>query len=175
MACQRWISSAVWFFILNCHLLWLNWLLWRNYVVHFDIVPYPSMYHIYIQFIKITSSNGNIFRVTCLCEEFIGLRWIPPHKGQWLGALMFSLILARINAWVNNREAGDLRCHRAHYDVILTRKESFLLTTHLTPHLRPSLLWMWILSQISTIVLYSCYELLEMMFFNHQIPMIYWI
>ena len=40
-----------------------------------------------------------------------------PHKGQWRGALMFSLICARINGWVNNREAGDLRCHCAHYDV----------------------------------------------------------
>ena len=26
-----------------------------------------------------------------------------PHKGQWRGALMFSLICARINVWVNNR------------------------------------------------------------------------
>ena len=40
-----------------------------------------------------------------------------PHKGQWRGALMFSLICAWINAWVNNREAGDLRCHYIHYDV----------------------------------------------------------
>ena len=42
-----------------------------------------------------------------------------PHKGQWCGALMFTLICARINSWVNNREAGDLRCHRAHYDFIV--------------------------------------------------------
>ena len=40
-----------------------------------------------------------------------------PHKGQWRGALMFSLICAWINGWVNNREAGDLRRHRTHYDV----------------------------------------------------------
>ena len=40
-----------------------------------------------------------------------------PHKGQWRGALMFSLITAWINGWVNNGEAGDLRCHRAHHDV----------------------------------------------------------
>ena len=39
------------------------------------------------------------------------------HKGQWRGALMFSLICAWINNCVNNREAGDLRRHRAHYDV----------------------------------------------------------
>ena len=36
-----------------------------------------------------------------------------PHKGQWRGALMFSLIYAWINDWVNNREAGDLRRYRA--------------------------------------------------------------
>ena len=44
-------------------------------------------------------------------------RWIPPHKGQWRGALMFSLICVWINGWVNNREAGDLRRHRGHCDV----------------------------------------------------------
>ena len=40
-----------------------------------------------------------------------------PHKGQWRGALMFSLICVYINGWVNNREAGDLRRHYSHYDV----------------------------------------------------------
>ena len=40
-----------------------------------------------------------------------------PHKGQWRGALMFSLICVGINGWVNNCEAGDLRRYRAHYDV----------------------------------------------------------
>ena len=39
------------------------------------------------------------------------------HKGQWRGALMFSLICTWINSWVNNPEAGDLRRHRAHCDV----------------------------------------------------------
>ena len=42
-----------------------------------------------------------------------------PRKGQWRGALMFSLICTRINCWVNNGEAGDLRRHRDHYDVIV--------------------------------------------------------
>ena len=51
------------------------------------------------------------------------VRWIhrslvnSPHKGQWRGALMFSLICVWINGWVNNREAGDLRRYRAHYNV----------------------------------------------------------
>ena len=40
-----------------------------------------------------------------------------PHKGQWCRALIFSLICARSNGWVNNWDAGDLRCNPAHYDV----------------------------------------------------------
>ena len=67
-----------------------------------------------------TSSNGNLFRVTgLLCGEFTGPRWISLHKGQWRGALMFFFICDWINDWVNNREAGDLRRYRVHYDVIV--------------------------------------------------------
>ena len=40
-----------------------------------------------------------------------------PHKGQWRGALMFSLICPWKNGWVNNRIAGDFRRQHAHYDV----------------------------------------------------------
>ena len=42
-----------------------------------------------------------------------------PHKGRWRRDLIFSLVCAWINGWVNNREAGLLRRHRAHYDVIV--------------------------------------------------------
>ena len=41
-----------------------------------------------------------------------------PFKGQWCGCLMFSMMCAWTNGW-SNRDAGDLRCHRAHYVVIL--------------------------------------------------------
>ena len=43
-------------------------------------------------------------------------RWLRGIH-RWLGALMFSLICAWTNGWVNNQDAGDLRRHRAHYDV----------------------------------------------------------
>ena len=49
-----------------------------------------------------------------------GIHWSPvnsPRKGQWRGALMYSMICVWINGWVNNREAGDLRRYRTHYDV----------------------------------------------------------
>ena len=42
-----------------------------------------------------------------------------PHKCQWRGALVFSLICAWINAWINNRKTGDLRRHHARDDVIV--------------------------------------------------------
>ena len=71
----------------------------------------------------------------------------PPvdssHKGQWRWALMFSLICAWINAWVNNIGAGDLRRHRAHYDVIVMRKclsKSKIFPQNKTTHTRVSVI-----------------------------------
>ena len=58
-------------------------------------------------FCMVTSWNGNIFRVTA---------HLTMHKGQWRGVLMFYLIWDWMNDWVNNRDAGDLRRHCAHYD-----------------------------------------------------------
>ena len=92
-----------------------------------------------------TSSNGNIFCITGhLCGEFTGdVRGIhrssvnSPHKGQWCGALMFSLICVWLNGWVNNREAGDLRRYCAHYDVIVMGKLTICMTirTHVVSFL----------------------------------------
>ena len=81
-----------------------------------------------------TSSNGNIFRVTGhLCREFTGPRCIPRTKSSD-AELFFSLICVWINGWVNNREAGDLRRYRAHYDVTVMelpvmRKRFHILTS----------------------------------------------
>ena len=53
-----------------------------------------------------------------------GIHWSPvnsPHKGQWRGALVFSLICVWANGWVNNRDAGDLGRHGAHYDVTVLK------------------------------------------------------
>ena len=55
------------------------------------------------------------------CWPFVrGINQSPlnsPHKGQWGGALMFSLICAWTNGSVNNRGTGDLRHHCSLYDV----------------------------------------------------------
>ena len=66
-----------------------------------------------------TSSNGNIFRVTGpLCGEFTGHRWIPAQMPVARSFDFFS-----INVWVNNREAGDLRRHLSDYDVTVMAVE----------------------------------------------------
>ena len=68
-----------------------------------------------------TSSNGNISALLAICARS---PVNSPQKGQWRGALMFSLISAWINSWVNNRETGDLRRHRARYNVIVMNIDS---------------------------------------------------
>ena len=60
-----------------------------------------------------------------------GIHRLPvnsPHKGQWHGALMVPLVCAWINGWANNLKAGDLRRHRAHYDVIAMCVRVFTLS-----------------------------------------------
>ena len=93
--------------------VWTN--LWTNSWFTEDLRRLNS--HV-MSLYMMTSSNGNTFR---RYWPFVrGIHRSPvnsPHKGQWRGAFMFSLICACINDWVNNLKAGDLRRHRAHYDV----------------------------------------------------------
>ena len=62
-----------------------------------------------------TSSNENIFALLALCA------WNSPVNGEFPSQrpVMLSSIWAWARAWVNNQNACDLRCHRAHYDVIV--------------------------------------------------------
>ena len=81
-------------------------------ITEFDYWRTAQAHH----FIMMTSSNGNIFRVTDpLCGEFNGQRWIPRTKASdaELWCFLWSV------PWVNSREAGDLRRHGAHHDVIV--------------------------------------------------------
>ena len=84
-----------------------------------------------IGFRTITSLNGKIFRVTGhLCGQFTGPQWIPRQRH---GTLIISFICARINCWVNNREAGDSRRHRTHYDVIVMGTSCHWTMSHWKP------------------------------------------
>ena len=70
---------------------------------------------------KMTSSNGNIFRVTGpLCGEFTGHRWIPLTKASDVELRCILWSAPWINSWANYHEAGDLRHHRAPNDIIVT-------------------------------------------------------
>ena len=63
-----------------------------------------------------TSSNGNIVRYWPFVRGIHRSPVDDPHKGQWRGALMYSVICA----WwkrLNKRDTGDWRHHRVHYDV----------------------------------------------------------
>ena len=57
--------------------------------------------------------------------NFTGHRWIPRTMAS---DAEHSLIYAWINGWVNNPEAGDLKRHRAHYDVIVMQYKDVVLS-----------------------------------------------
>ena len=63
-----------------------------------------------------------------------------PHKGQWRGALMFSLIWIWTDGWVNNRDAGDLGCYRTHYDITCYNTVQYILMSPSYLFLYPFLL-----------------------------------
>ena len=76
-----------------------------------------------------TSSNGNIFRITGhLCGDFTVHRSMPCTKASDTELCFF--ICAWLNGWINNCEAGDLRCHHAHYDVIVMGKFTCKIMSH---------------------------------------------
>ena len=67
-----------------------------------------------------TSSNGNIFRVTGpLWGEFSSHRWVPLINTSDAELWCLFLVCAWTNGWVNNRDPGEFRCHRPHYEVTI--------------------------------------------------------
>ena len=90
------------------------------------VVFYGGVTQANLRIAIMTSSNGNIFRVTgSLCGEFTGHRWIPCTKSSDAELWCFLWFAHWINGWVNNREAGDWRRYRAHYDVIVMHQYHF--------------------------------------------------
>ena len=77
--------------------------------------PHNFMCAIYISWWRHQMETFSALLALCAGNSPVPVN--SPHRGQWRGALMFSLICAWINDWVNNREAGDLRRHRCHHDV----------------------------------------------------------
>ena len=101
-----------------------------------------------------TSSNGNIFRVTGhLCGEIHRWPVNSPHKRQWRGALMFNSICAWINSWVHNREAGNLR------PTILIGRNSHHKCTH---YITRKCEWLNTVSQFSTEIHFNTLTLVSL-------------
>ena len=106
--------------LMNCNLtaiIRLDQYHWGNREEYVCMDNTSTDYITTTKYIK-TSSIGNIFRITePSWREPPVTAVVSPHKGQWREALMLSLTYAWTNGWVNNRDASDLRRHRAHYDV----------------------------------------------------------
>ena len=68
--------------------------------------------------IMMTSSNGNIFRITGhLCGEFNGPGEFPTQRPVTRSFDVFFDLRLNKQLSKNSGEAGDLRRYRAHYDV----------------------------------------------------------
>ena len=97
-----------------------------------------------------------------------------PAQSQWREALVFSLIWAWINGWVNNHEAGDLRRHRAHYDVtvMFLRKDAacWQIMVLQIQHPKPNI-WFGVLNA-TAIIFVSHYYWLEISGIIHCVPVV---
>ena len=105
--------------------LWSCWWSGRR-TPHWRIPIARAPIHIYWSVLTCNFTNhDDVIKWKHFPRYWPFVRWIhrspvnSPHKGQWRGAFKFSLICAWINRQVNNREAGDLRRYRAHYDGIV--------------------------------------------------------
>ena len=82
----RWWNNGVGY--MSCYVLVIEWLFYKGkQLAHDDVIKWKHFprYWPFVQGIHRSPVNS-------------------PHKGQWRGALMFYLIFARINGWVNNHE-----------------------------------------------------------------------
>ena len=92
-------------------------------IIDWNLEMFASMwFSLYWSFLALSSTwwrhqMGAFAALLALCAGNSPVPVNSPHNGQWRGVLMFSLICVWINDCVNNREAGDLRRHRGHYDV----------------------------------------------------------
>ena len=84
---------------------------------------------------------GTFSALLVLCAKFTGDRWIPRTKASDAELWCFLWSAPCINGWVNNREAGNLRRHCGHYDVIVMTNYDFLLQNVITLPVYLCLIW----------------------------------
>ena len=108
----RLFASKLFLIASKKHQLCISCLSWFEYICNRGRTSQHQL-----SIIMMASSNGSIFPVNWPFVRGIHRPLAnSPHNGRWHGALMFSLIYAWTNGWVNNRDSGDLRRHRAHCD-----------------------------------------------------------
>ena len=90
------------------------------------------MFDIHLKDYNFSQNHDDVIKrkdLPCYWPFVRGIHWSPvasPYRGEWRGTLIFSLICAWTNSCANNRDAGDLRRHRAHYDVTVMVNTNYL-------------------------------------------------
>ena len=103
-----------WFSTLGLHLIHISKRITKHYIRQSYKCLQTNMHGDVIKWV-----TGPLCRNSPFTSEF--------PAGQWRRALMFSLICVWIYHWVNNRETGDLRCNRTHYDVtVMTNRNPII-------------------------------------------------
>ena len=111
-------------------------LLWNTWTTkkYNKIISYQQKYQDNVGAVPLFScmmtSNGNIFCITGpFWRGFTSQQWIPLTEASDVELWWSLFICTQTNGWINNRDAGDLRHHHGHYDVIVMGKAC--ITAHL--------------------------------------------
>ena len=135
------LISFISYFIMSCHVIWyrvvpgrvvscyvvLCYVLFCYVMLRYDLLSHVISRHVLSYHIVSYHDIWIILMWYISHDDVIKWKHFPrywpfvrgihrypvnsPHKGQWRGALMLSLICTWINSWVNTAEAGNLRRH----------------------------------------------------------------
>ena len=126
LLCSRFQTCFIFISMCTVHVVWKGYHIFEYQCDHDDVIKWKHFprYWPFVRGIHRSTVNS-------------------PHKGQWRGALMCSLICVWINGWINNREAGDLKRYRAHYDAIVMDACRLCINGINLSNIRPGLLPCW--------------------------------
>ena len=75
-----------------------------------------TVFEVRRDFLNVMMTSWDVLAL-CVGNSQVTGEFSSQRQGH--GALLFSLICAWTHGWVNNRDAGNLRRYRAHYDVMV--------------------------------------------------------
>ena len=125
----RQIEETVWVYVFNFCRCYHSKQIFVN-IPKLFLFNHSKLERYAVENIMMTSSNGNIFRVTGpLWGETIGHLWIPSQRPE-RGALIFSLTFAWTNGWANvpmrRWFETPLRLARLHCNVLVYHSPSVI-------------------------------------------------